>query len=63
MGSDTPTYPISRSEHGHDSRFTVGVALDVAAVLTSHGYPPITCGADLLRLQRALFTLIYQEKR
>jgi hypothetical protein len=68
MGADTtgthaPAYPISRPGHGNtDSRFTVGLALDVAAVLTRHGYPPLTRGADLLRLQQALFTLIYQEQ-
>ena len=46
-----------------DGRFTLGQALDVAAVLTHHGCPPITCGADLLRLHQTLFTLIYQEKQ
>jgi hypothetical protein len=62
MDTKTAIYPIPRPEHGHDSRFTVGLALDVAAVLAGHGYPPITTGADLLRLQLALFNLIYQEK-
>ena len=57
----THAYPIGRPEHGTDPRFSVGLALDVAAVLTRHGYPPIDTGADLLRLQQALFTLIYQE--
>jgi hypothetical protein len=61
MSPDVAAYPISRSDAGTDSRFTVGLTLDVAAVLARHGYPPITCGADLLRLQQALFTLIYQE--
>jgi hypothetical protein len=62
-GTDAPAYPISRPGHGStDSRFTVGLALDVAAVLARHGYPPLTCGTDLLRLQQALFTLIYQEE-
>jgi len=59
---DVAAYPISRPGDSTDSRFTVGLALDVAAVLTRHGYPPATCGADLLRLQQALFALIYQEK-
>lgn len=49
--------------HSTDSRFTVGLALDVAAVLARHGYPPLSTGSDLLRLQQALFTLIYQEHR
>lgn len=63
MGADVTTYPIRRPADGTDSRFTVGLALDIAAVLARHGYPPITTGADLLRLQQALFTLIYQETR
>ena len=64
MGTDSPAYPIRRPEHGlDDARFTIGLALDVADVLARHGYPPLTDGTDLLRLQTALFTLIYQEKR
>jgi hypothetical protein len=60
MSGDVPAYPISRPD-STDRRFTVGLALDVAAVLAHHGYPPLSTGADLIRLQRALFTLIYQE--
>ena len=63
MNADRPAYPISRPDAGTDSRFTVGLALDVAAVLARHGYPPVATGADLLHLQQALFTLIYQEHR
>ena len=54
-----PAYPIRRPTDV-DHRFTVGLALDVAAVLVCHGYPPIAAGSDLLRLHTALFTLIYQ---
>jgi hypothetical protein len=61
MSTDTPAYPIPRPADGDDARFTVGLALDVAAVLARHGYPPVTTGADLLRLHEALFTLIYRE--
>jgi hypothetical protein len=57
-----PAYPIPRPESGHDSRFTLGLALDVAQVLARHGYPPLATGSDLLRLQQTLFTLIYQPK-
>lgn len=57
-----PAYPISRPD-GIDGRFTLGLALDVAAVLARHGYPPANTGSDLLRLQQALFALIYQEPR
>jgi len=63
MSPDVAAYPISRPDTGIDGRFTVGLALDVAAVLARHGYPPVTTSADLLRLQQALFTLIYQENR
>lgn len=56
-----PAYPIARPASGHDARFTLGLALDVAAVLQRGGYPPLRAGADLVRLQQALFQLIYQE--
>jgi hypothetical protein len=57
-----PTYPLCRPDNGGDCRFSVGLALDVADVLHRHGYPPLTTGADLLRLQLALFSAIYQEQ-
>jgi len=58
--SQPAAYPIPRPVTGSDARFTLGLALDVAEVLTRHGYPPLARGADLLRLQQALFTTIYQ---
>jgi hypothetical protein len=58
----TPAYPIPRPASGEDPRFNLGLALQVASVLADHGYPPLEAGADLLRLQTALFTLIYQPK-
>jgi hypothetical protein len=61
MDTGRPGYPIRRPADGCDERFTIGLVLDVAAVLTRHGYPPPGSGGDLLRLQQALFTLIYQE--
>ena len=60
MDTTAPAYPI-RQPTDPDHRFTVGLALDVAAVLARHGYPPVVTGSDLLRLQTALFTLIYQQ--
>ena len=54
---------IDPDAQSDDTRFTVGLALDVATVLQRHGYPPVTTGADLIRLQLALFTLIYQERQ
>lgn len=55
-----PAYPLERP--GDDARFTVGLLLDVAAVLQRHGYPPLAAAADLTRLHQALFTAIYQPK-
>jgi hypothetical protein len=63
MNTDRPRYPIARPGNGTDTRFTIALALDVAAVIDRHGYPPLSTGADLTRLQLALFNLIYQETR
>jgi hypothetical protein len=57
-----PAYPIAGPASGDDPRFSLGLALDVAQVLTRHGYPPFGAGADLTHLQQALFKAIYQEK-
>ena len=57
-----PAYPIAQPATGHDARFCLGLTLDVAQVLHRYGYPPVHTGADLLRLQQALFTLIYQQE-
>jgi hypothetical protein len=62
MTDPTPAYPIPRPVTGDDARFCYGLGLDVATVLHRYGYPPITTGADLARVQQALFTLIYQEE-
>lgn len=56
--ADQPVYPLPAP--ADDPRFTVGLVLDVAAVLAGHGYPPLRAGADLVRFQQALFTTIYQ---
>jgi hypothetical protein len=61
MHTESGSYPIGRPEPGGDDRSTVRLALDVAAVPAHHRYPPVSTGADLLRLQQTLFTLIYQE--
>jgi hypothetical protein len=53
-----PVYPLPAP--ADDPRFTFGLLADVAAVLAGHGYPPLRAGADLVRLQQALFTTIYQ---
>jgi hypothetical protein len=56
----TPAYPLPRRANNDDPRFSLGLALDVAESLTRHGYPPLTAGVDLVRLQQALSSLIYQ---
>ena len=41
--------PLPRPANNADTRFSLGLALDIAAVLTRHGYPSLTTGADLIR--------------
>ena len=57
-----PAYPLLRPASGDDPRFTLGLALDVGAVLTRHHYPPLSTAADLFHWPKALFAAIYQEK-
>jgi hypothetical protein len=52
-------YPLPRL--ADDPRFTHGLSSAVAKVLEQHGYPEITEGMDLLRLQGALFGFLYEE--
>lgn len=52
-------YPLRAP--AEDPRFSFGLLLAVADVLTAHGYPPPRTGADLLRFQQALFTALYQQ--
>ena len=61
--TEMPVYPIARPVAGADARFSLGLALAVAAVLHLHGHPPLSTGADLVRLQLTLFNLINQEKK
>ncbi|MEV7178266.1 hypothetical protein [Kitasatospora sp. NPDC093679] len=56
-GPAPAVYPLPAPDD--DSRFSLGLVLDLAAVLAEHGYPPITSGADLLNLQQALFGFLY----
>jgi hypothetical protein len=50
-------YPLPRPVDG-DPRFTFGLLVDVAEVLTRHGYPELQ-PADLVELQQCLFRLLY----
>jgi hypothetical protein len=52
-------YPLPRAAGGDDARFTLGLALDIAAVLARHGYPRVTNGRDLVHWQLALHAAIY----
>lgn len=51
-------YPITPAPDD-DSRFTVGLTVDVIKVLTEHGYPPVTNGMDIVELQQALYRFLY----
>jgi hypothetical protein len=58
-------YPLPRptvvaAGGADDQRFTVGLTIDVAQVLTDRGYPPMT-GRDLIELQQALFGFLYRD--
>ena len=46
-------YPLPAFED--DSRFGIGLVLDVAKVLEQHGYPPVRDGLDLTELVQALY--------
>ncbi len=52
-------YPLAQTDT--DARFTLGLVLDVAAVLKQHGYPSITAEnpLDHVELRQALFEFLY----
>jgi hypothetical protein len=51
-------YPLARP--AEDPRFTFGLTMAVAEVLTDRGYPALT-GGDLVELQQALFRFLYRD--
>jgi hypothetical protein len=55
-----PAYPLPAPEE--DPRFTRGLVLDVADVLTRHGYPP-PAGTDWAHLMTAVSAFLYQPDR
>ncbi|MFI0775493.1 hypothetical protein [Streptomyces sp. NPDC021212] len=61
----TPTpersYPVAPESGDTDSRFTNGLALDVAEVIEAHGYPTFTSGRDLLELRISLYRFLYKD--
>jgi hypothetical protein len=53
------TYPLPPPDS--DSRFTIGLVLDVMDVLTDHGYPAADLsGLDHLAMQQTLFRYLYR---
>ena len=56
MNGGERAYPLPPVEE--DPRFTIGLSLDVAAVLVDHGFPPVH-GLDLVELQQALYGFLY----
>lgn len=58
-------FPLPLPESGDDDgRFTIGLLVDVRAVLAAHGYPmDQATGADLVALQQALFRFLYATER
>ncbi|MEU1805992.1 hypothetical protein [Streptomyces sp. NPDC019937] len=55
------SYPVAPESGDHDSRFTNGLALDVAEVIEAHGYPTFTSGRDLLELRISLYRFLYKD--
>lgn len=55
-----PVYPITIRPG--DDRFTHDLVAAVAAVLTEHGYPPLTTNNDRLHLTNRLYAAIYREE-
>lgn len=51
------TYPL-RPKPAEDPRFTLGLFIDVAAVLTAAGYPKLT-SQDHVELGQALYRFLY----
>lgn len=56
--SETRTYPMPPP--ADDERFSFGLGVDVARILTDHGYPPLN-GDDFVQLQQALFGFLYDD--
>jgi hypothetical protein len=57
----TDVYPLP--DTGEDPRFTLGLIIDVANVLVSHGYPRPTTGTDYFRLHEAMFGFLHGSAR
>lgn len=54
-------YPIPPAQASADRRFTLGLTLDVAEVLSKHGYP-LLAAMDFVDLQQTLFRFLYKDR-
>jgi len=59
MSPPRPVYPLRPGPGDH--RFTATLVTDVAAVLTRHGFPPLTTANDRIHFHNRLHEIIYQE--
>lgn len=59
--ADGRSYPVAPESGDTDSRFTYGLALDVAEVIEAHGYPKVEFGHDLLELRISLYRFLYKD--
>lgn len=50
-------YPLPRGEE--DPRFTIGLGLDVAAVIEAAGYPKLTSADQIELLYKVLYRFLY----
>lgn len=55
-----PVYPLPAPEA--DARFTYGLVLDIAGVLTAHGYP-LPAATDWADLMSAVSGFLYQPEQ
>lgn len=55
--ADEAAYPLPRPEE--DPQFNIGLLADLRDVLAKHGYPKVTEGRDIVRLQQAMFRFLY----
>jgi hypothetical protein len=59
MAGTTPTPTDPTPGRADDPRFTLGLTLDVIAVLVSHGYEPFDA-ARFIELEQHLFCLLHR---
>lgn len=61
--TDNRLFPVEPPSIDSDSRFTLGLILDVLAVLTEHGYPDAQrSSSDFIEMRQALFGFLYRRR-